>query len=224
MTRTHRRLTAVAAGALAIAMVGGCAGTGVRPGSTVVGVTSLYAEGATLAAKPYQREAQGGGYVTVDVTIFAGPLPDSNMAAGPPTLIARFSNKGGDGVDGNKKEKRYGWKPKHEAVYDLVLEPGTAGRTKWIMYERRGPDAPTVYRTGSLAPCERYPHESRVRDVAFKDCPVPVRYDPTETVAVMPRDVVVRFASDLDGGEMKQPWAIAPAWISCNSGCCSLGW
>jgi hypothetical protein len=202
------RLTAI--GALVLPLLYACAGNGTRVPQTVASVGLPHSQ---------EREAEGGGFVTVDISVFSGVTqPDTAMPAGSDSLnIARFSNRG----EGGKREKRYDWKPRDSASYLLVLSPGASGRTKWTMIEvdsvgggRR------VHRTGYLRTCEGKRHIWPTRSAGFKDCDLTVPYDPLEIAAVNSTELV-QFASYI--GDREFPPQDAPAWISCNSGCCSLG-
>jgi hypothetical protein len=151
--------------------------------------------------------------------------------AGPPTTIAWFSNYGERG----KREKRYGWKPDSQAQYDLVLSNDGSERTKWTLNETNSTTkARTPVRTGHLWVCEEY-HPSYSREVGFKDCPRRVvPYDAAEVGLTPVRNRVASFASHITslasyvkGTEEEANETMAaqdgPIWISCTSGCCTLG-
>lgn len=175
-----------------------------------------------VGVSQFQREAQEGGLVTVDAGVLPGPLPDLNMT-GPPTTLAWFSNEGADG----KHEKRYGWKPRSDAEYELVLSNDGSGRTKWTMNEiNRATRARASIHSGHLWACEDY-HAPAAREVGFRDCPRTVPYDSAGLRSSRASEQVVSFASYLKGSETRSEEALspqnAPIWISCTSGCCTMG-
>jgi len=176
-----------------------------------------------VALGQFPREAREGGFVTVDAGVIPGPLPEVNMS-GPPTTVAWFSNEG----EGGKHEKRYGWKPNTQAEYDVVLSNDGSGRTKWTMNEiNRATRARTAVHSGHLWPCEPDWHATAgKREVGFKDCPQPIQYDSSE-VGLNPdaRDLAIfaSYAPPRETGNEETLTVSPPIWISCTSGCCTLG-
>jgi hypothetical protein len=171
--------------------------------------------------KSWQRVAAGGGLVTVDVTVLSGSgsIPSWSVPPSDPDTIAVFSNH----AEGGKREKRYDLKRSDTASYKLVLSNDGSGKTKWTMLEVVGATM-TLHRSGHLWPCDSVPHPDSVprrRDVGFKDCTIAVTYNPIET-ALAPFAKVI-FASYLMPPREAPPPEDAAAWISCTSGCCSLG-
>jgi hypothetical protein len=167
----------------------------------------------------FTREARGGGFVTVYAGVVPGPLPDTNMT-GPPTTVAWFANVG----EGGKREKRYDWRPSSQAQYELVLSNDGTRRTKWTMNEiDLGTRARTPVRTGHLYACDIEPHTYSMRMIGFKDCGRHVLYDPRELSLSPLESQPTSFASYLKGGDAALDEAIGPVWISCTSGCCTLG-
>jgi len=169
----------------------------------------------------HQRYAESVGSVTVDVTVFGGPVPDTNMTGGSVT-VAEFSNVG----EGGKKEKRYKWRPRGAAnyKYELVLSADPkAKRTRWDMVEvNQVTRARVSYKSGHLWSCDPRDHPASGRAANFKACALPVEYDPSE-LAGIPQGASVRFASYLRNEDAESLQSDTPVWISCNSGCCSLG-
>lgn len=209
-TSNHRRLMAIGSGAVLIATLQGCCPP-VPPG------------GLILLAKSQPREAEGGGRVTVDYGVVPGAMPESTMSAGPEISVAWFSNRG----EGGKKEKRYGWKPRTQAEYELVLSHDGSGRTKWTMREHSrlgGRPSWVAVRSGHLRPCTPGPDHppTTYRDVDFRDCQPGIPYDPAETASSI-ASAIVRFAAHTTDGDGGFPPENAPGWISCDGGCCSLG-
>src|SRR5689334_22830577 len=88
-----------------------------------------------FAVRQFRRVAEGTNTppdsVTVDVTIFTGPVADTNMSPGPPITFASFSNRGEHG----RREKRYAWRGRPVFRYELVLSNDGTGKTKWTMNE-----------------------------------------------------------------------------------------
>ncbi len=167
------------------------------------------------------REALGGGYVTVDMGVIPGPLPDTNMI-GSPTIVAWFSNRG----EGGKREKRYDLKPRSDAEYELVLSSDGSGRTKWTMNEiNRATLVKTAFHSGHLWTCDPTDHSALSRAVGFKDCTRAIDYDSYSPGGVQERHRMIVFASNNDVGSEDEDRmsASAPIWISCSSGCCTLG-
>ena len=189
---------------------------GVAIFGTVEGCTSVCNCPNEALSKSFRRAAKGGGYVTLDVTIRPGAVPDWNIPPRVPDTIAFISNRG----EGGKNEKRYDLKPSSIAQYVLVLsrDPSPSVGNLWSLYER-GQTKP--HRTGHVAPCEAY-HPPYPRDLGFRDCVLPVKYDPRETAFQLPPASVI-FASYVMQGHQGLPPEDAAVWISCNSGCCSLG-
>jgi hypothetical protein len=179
-------------------------------------------EGVAALAQ-FQRDAREGGSVTVDAGVVPGALPETNMS-GPPITVAWFSNEG----EGGKHEKRYGWKPNTQAEYDLVLSNDGSGRTKWTMNEiDRATSGRTPVRTGHLWACEPDWHPTAgKREVGFKGCPQQIQYDSSEADLVQTTREHATFASyippDWSGNEATLTVS-RPIWISCTSGCCTLG-
>ena len=176
-----------------------------------------------IAVSKFQREAVGGGVVTVDAGVIPGALPETNMS-GPPTTVAWFSNEG----EGGKREKRYGWKPNSQAEYELVLSNDGSGRTKWTMNEiNRASRGRVPVRTGHLWVCDdRYHATVGLREIGFKECTPGIPYDPTEDASNSGSGLPVRFASYRAPAETSDGEILTvsrPVWISCNSGCCTLG-
>ena len=198
----RRRLMVALLGVAILGAVEGCSSVCNCPGAAV--------------SKSFRRAARGGGYVTLDVTIRPGGMPDWNIPPRFPDTIAFISNRG----EGGKNEKRYDLKPSSIAQYVLVLsrDPSPSIATLWSLYER-GQTKP--HRTGHLAPCETY-HRPSARDLDFRDCALPVRYNSLETAFQLPNASVI-FASYVTPGHQELQPELAAAWISCNSGCCSLG-
>lgn len=213
-TSNHRRLMAIGSGAVLIATLQGCHRGLIVP-----------AMPGTLVLASQHREAEGGGFVTVDYGVVPGVMPDSNMSAGPEMSVAWFSNRG----EGGKKEKRYGWKRHTQAKYELVLSHDGSGRTKWTMREHRivsGRPYSMAFKSGHLRPCTAgpwHPHPpTSVREVGFRDCQPGIPYDPAETASHVP-SAIVHFAINTTEGDGRFPPQNAPGWISCDGGCCSLG-
>lgn len=202
-------------------------------GALVMGEMNACAAPMTLTPPPlvdgvvalgqFQREAREGGFVTVDVGVVPGALPETNMS-GPPTTVAWFSNEG----EGGKHEKRYGWKPNTEAEYDLVLSNDGSGRTRWTMNEiNRATRGRTAVHSGHLWTCEPDWHPTAgKREVGFKDCPQRIQYDSSEVALNPDPRRLATFASyippDRTGNE-ETLTVSHPIWISCTSGCCTLG-
>jgi hypothetical protein len=176
-----------------------------------------------VALTQFQRDAREGGTVTVDAGVVPGALPDTNMA-GAPITVAWFSNEG----EGGKHEKRYGWKPNSEAEYDLVLSNDGSGRTKWTMNEiNRATRGRTAVHSGHLWACEPDWHPTAgKREVGFKDCPQRIQYDSSEVGLNPDTRELATFASYIPAREAGNEEALTvtrPVWISCTSGCCTLG-
>jgi hypothetical protein len=215
-TKSWARIGGVAViGAVVVAALNGCAApVTLTPPPLVDGV---------LAQGQFQREAREGGFVTVDAGVVPGALPETNMS-GPPFTVAWFSNEG----EGGKHEKLYGWKPNTQAEYDLVLSDDGSGRTKWTMNEiNRITKGRTAVRSGHLWTCEPDWHPiAGKREVGFKDCPQRIQYDSSDLSLNSDPKKVAAFASYIPPRESGSEEALAvspPVWISCTSGCCTLG-
>jgi hypothetical protein len=167
----------------------------------------------------FLRVAQDGGFVTVYGGVLPGPLPDTNMT-GPPITVAWFSNVGERG----QHERRYDWRPNSQAQYDLVLSNDGSGRTKWTMNEiNLSTRVRTPVRTGRLWACDTVDHSYTARAVGFKDCPRTVHYDPRELGLNPMGNRLSSFANYVEGLATEVDEATGPVWISCTSGCCTLG-
>lgn len=184
--------------------------------------------GTALTSAEHERDAEGGGRITMHVTVFQGLVPDTNMI-GLPTKVAEFRNWG------PAKENRYKFKRREESWYELILTPDPkAGKTRWDLYEVVARSlARSRHSHGHLWTCHPGP-AATARDVSFQDCTARVEYDPSElaAIATASSNQSVRFASfttDEAGLSFTTEEAglrtiyNAPIWISCNSGCCSLG-
>jgi hypothetical protein len=175
-----------------------------------------------VGVEQFEREAKEGGVVTVDAGVVPGALPDTNMS-GPAETVAWFSNEG----QGGKHEKRYGWKPNSDAEYYLVLSNDGSGRTKWTMNEiNRATGASRPFRSGHLWGCELYHPTATTRQVGFKVCPQTIQYDSSEVSLNAGGDRLARFASytfEPEPGDEDALTVLGPVWISCTSGCCTLG-
>ncbi len=179
-------------------------------------------------ALPFWRDAAGGGFVTVNTAVQAGPLAVWNAPPATPTTYAIFDNNG----ELSKHEKRYDLKKNSNAYYSLVLskDQGTTSRTKWELLEWRqvnGKKVSAVHRSGHLWQCEQYLHTPTSREVGFKDCPAPIPYDPSEgapnPIALSEYGAIARFASSIKSEDVDFTIQNGPIWISCTTGCCSLG-
>jgi hypothetical protein len=165
------------------------------------------------------REAESGGYVTVDFGVFPGPVPELNMR-GAETRHGWYSNRG----EGGKREKLYKWKPRKDAEYDLVLSADLAfGKTRWTMYET---DTRTRMRrqhlTGHLEECEKY-HPPVNRDAGFKDCGRTLpSVSPGARSFRTTHSGLAAFASSFSTGEPTLQSTTGRGWIACDYGCCSL--
>jgi hypothetical protein len=210
------------AGILIIAATKACKPVTIAPRPIVAGVVGV---------SEFRREARDSGlFVTVYAGVMPGPLPDTNMT-GPPTTVAWFSNQGERG----EHERRYDWKPNSQAQYDLVLSNDGSGRTKWTMNEINSvTGVRTPVRSGRLWVCDTKYHASTAREVGFRDCARAVRYDPIEfrlnTVKTQPMSLagyITSFATYIKGSETRSEERMSPengpVWISCTSGCCTLG-
>ncbi len=215
METTVSRRMAAACFVLALSSLEACT-PATRPGELVVPSGSPT---ALLMSKPIQREAQGSGTVTVEVGVIAGPLPTLDMPPGAPVVVAWFSNAG----EGGKKEKRYGFKPRAEAEYELTLMNDGSGRTKWTLNEvNRRTFARSAHSSGHLWLCDASEHPvDGPRDADFKDCSAQVMYDSAQANGALPRPA--RLASNTGFDTQTLTRLNAPIWISCTSGCCSLG-
>src|SRR5947207_2038708 len=167
-------------------------------------------------AKSWPRDAAGGGLVTVDVTTLPGPMPSWNVPPVTPDTIGLLSNHG----EGGKHEKRYDLKPNATATYKLVLSNDGTAKTKWTLYEKVGGSL-SSHRSGHLWACDTAYHAPLLRAVGFRDCSLTVTYDSLETALATPLRNI-KFASYLMP-LLNAPTKAAAIWISCNSGCCSLG-
>ena len=161
--------------------------------------------------------------MTVDAGVFPGALPETNMS-GPPTTVAWFSNEG----QGGKHEKMYGWKPNTDAEYELVLSNDGSGRTKWTMNEiNRVTRGRTAARSGHLWTCDGMYHMTAgLREVGFKECIPGIPYDSAEARSNSDNGHLARFASytmPSEAGNLEAFTVVGPIWISCTSGCCTLG-
>jgi hypothetical protein len=192
----------------------------------IAGIQSCTTLGAPLLdvtvlarAQSFPREAAGGGLVTVNTAALSGPLADWNKPPAAPTTYAFLSNNGENG----KREKRYDLKTKFEAYYELVLstDPGST-QTKWELFEVKGPNDRKPHGSGHLWQCEAYAHTPTYGEVGFKDCPEPIPYDYPPAVALR-QPSFARFASSVETEDAGLTVQNAPIWISCTTGCCSLG-
>jgi hypothetical protein len=165
----------------------------------------------------FRREAKGGGLVTVDVAVLPGALPSWNVPPGSPQRIGWFSNRG----EGGKREKRYDFKPNRDTVYELELSNDSSTRTKWTLYERHGLTR-TAHKQGHLWMCDADAHGSVGRAIGFYDCTAPVTYDPGELSTIAPTTHYF-FASFVKRDDRPDLLISPAAWISCTTGCCSLG-
>ena len=194
------------------------------PATSVAPAPRPIVEGV-IGVSSVSREARDGGFVTVYYGVVPGPLPDTSMT-GPPTTVAWFSNVG----EGGKNERRYDWKPSTQAQYELVLSTDSSGGPRWTRWTRWTMNeinattrVRTPFRTGRLWTCDRDPHSSTARAVRFKDCTQRVQYDPRELSLHTMGNQLTTFASYIKGGETETDEANGPVWISCTSGCCTLG-
>jgi hypothetical protein len=209
-----RRLVFISmAGGVVAAMVFGCNGQG---GYVIPKPEPPNIHGFQIS-KSFQREAQGGGFVTVDVAVNPGALPSWSSPPASPKTIGWFSNRG----EGGKREKRYGFKPNRDTVYELEISNDLSPRTKWTMYEVSGVSR-LPYRSGHLWACDDSTHGAVGRDIDFRDCTAPVTYSPAELVSAARQSryfLAIYVRPDHDALALLSP----AAWISCTTGCCSLG-
>ena len=168
--------------------------------------------------RSWQREAVGGGFVTVNTLPSSGSLADWDSPPAVPTVYALLDNNG----EGNKRERRYDLKKKDEVRYELVLSNDGSGRTKWELIEvAHFTLTRTPHRRGHLWRCHDE-HVAAGRQIGFRPCTLPVEYNTGEIAATEPAGFLARFASH----SISEDAALDPRaaiWISCNTGCCSLG-
>jgi|GEM_PF-3310315 hypothetical protein len=212
--RWGRVCTITVVGIMMTAVLKACTPVTVAPRPVVEGVVGV---------SEFPRDALEGGRVTVFGGVVPGPLPDTNMA-GPPTTVAWFSNLGEEG----KHERRYGLKPNSQAQYEIVLSSDGSGRTKWTMNEiNPATKVRTSFRSGRVWACEDYHRPAAAREVGFRDCPRRVPYDSTERRSISIGNQLTSFANYIKGGETGSETRLSaedgPIWISCTSGCCTLG-
>lgn len=223
-TSNHRMLMAIGSGALVMATLQGCTAT-LHPtpspdpdhGHLIVPPIP-----GTAAWKTQQRRAEDGGLVTVDYYVVPGAMPSENMGPGPAILVAWFSNRGERG----KKEKRYGWKPRRQAEYELVLSHDGSGKTKWEMREHGlagGRPYSVGVRSGHLLRCTGpdHPPDKTYRDVDFKACQPGIPYDRAEIASGI-QGSMVRFATNSMDGDGRFLQYDSPGWITCDGGCCTF--
>ena len=168
-------------------------------------------------ARSWRREALGGGFVTVNTAAVPGSIADWDNPPAVTTVYAVLDNNG----EGNKREKRYLLKKKDDVRYELELSNDGSGRTKWALIEVANFTlARSQHMSGHLWRCHDE-HEAAERQIGFRadDCTFPVEYDVTTEQSTF----LARFASHLIPGDATPPIERAPIWISCNTGCCSLG-
>lgn len=170
-------------------------------------------------ARSWRREAVGGGIVTVNIAPVPGTIADWDTPPAVDTVYAHLDNNG----EGNKHEKRYDLKKKDDARYELVLSGDGSGRTKWELIEvARLTLARTRHRSGHLWRCHDE-HVATDRQIGFReDCTLPVEYD-DEIASTEQSGLLARFASHLMSGDAALDIERSAIWISCNTGCCSLG-
>jgi hypothetical protein len=214
-TAARRLVVRSMIGGLVAALCYGCSGVNPDPYGGVLSRNSIQ---GFVILKSFQREAKGGGFVTVDVALKPGGVPSWSSPPVSPDTIGWFSNRG----EGGKHEKRYDFKSAPDTVYQLVTSYDGSGRTKWTIYELQGL-AHTVFKSGHLWPCDSFPHTVYLRDMGFKSCGLPVTYPESElafTSAPSHYFLASFVRTDSDDEEL----LLSPAaWISCTTGCCSLG-
>ena len=174
--------------------------------------------GLIPGARTWRREAVGGGFVTVNTLPSSGSLADWDTPPAVPTVYALLDNNGED----NKREKRYELKKKDDVRYELVLSGDGSGRTKWELIEvAHFTLTRTPHRQGHLWRCDEE-HVAAGRQIGFRYCTLPVEYNTGEIAATEPAGFLAKFASHLISGDAALD-PRAAIWISCNTGCCSLG-
>lgn len=185
----------------------------------------------------YERKTVGCPFCLVHVATsapFGIPLFDPAKPPPSPITVGYISNVG----EGGLHEKRYDLKPSNKAQYELELS-NDGGRTRWIIYELPvGTSLRLVHRSGHLEVCDTYGHLSKEADIGFKDCQRVVRYNPLENTSLTSQPLQLASADYSDvprswweapafGSGWRDairlpPFDISPAWISCESGCCTL--
>jgi hypothetical protein len=186
--------------------------------------TPLFDVAGLPLAQPFWRAAAGGGLVTVNTAVQPGSVVSWNSPPAAATTYALIDNNG----ENNKREKRYDLRKNTEAYYSLVLsaDPNST-RTRWQIFEVTGKKDSTLHRSGHLWPCDNYEHMPKTREFGFRDCTVPIPYDPRETnstgAAAMEPGGLFHFASSIKSEDSELLIQDAPVWISCTTGCCSLG-
>ena len=216
MGGSTRRQNAVVVIVSAVLVAGsqGCATVDPVPTPT----TPRFEVSALPGARKWTREAQGGGFVTVNMAATSGSLADWDGPPAVPNVYALIDN------DSTKREKRYQLKKKDEVRYELELSNDGSGRTKWELIEVANFTlVRTRHRSGHLWRCHDE-HLAAAREIGFRaaDCTYPVEYD-DGIAATEQSGFLARFASHLIPGDAADLIERAPIWISCNTGCCSLG-
>jgi hypothetical protein len=227
----HGRLTSIASAMLLMATLTAC--TTLRPVSRpplpvpanppvalpAGAIVPMSVTMGLIYAGSQDRDAEGGGLVTVDFGVIPGPVPKLENMSGHASTVAWFSNRG----EGGKREARYGWKPRDSAHYELVVLPVANGRTRWVMIEvNRQTGDRARHNAGQLWRCEKY-HPSSIRQAGFRDCEKPVTSISAAAESFRPlASGLVVFASVFSPGEENVQSRTAPGWIACDYGCCSL--
>lgn len=215
MGGSTRRQNAVVVIVSAVLVAGsqGCATVDPVPTPT----TPRYDVSLLPGARSWLREAQGGGFVTVNTAATSGAIADWDTPPTSTTVYAHIDNNG----EGNKREKRYQLKKKDDARYQLELSDDGSGRTKWELIEVASFTlVRTRHRSGHLWRCHEE-HVAADRQIGFRECTLPVEYD-DGIAATEQSGFLAKFASHLISGDAALD-PRAAIWISCNTGCCSLG-
>jgi hypothetical protein len=205
------------------------------PWAFLLGVTALTSgckakqDVTTMTAPPppsgfknenkFDRRDDDGGSVPVYV------------AVGDNAIIVNSSNAGSSDVAlgwianaGQKKEKRYGFRPSDKATYILYARSAANGGG-WRIEEDPTGGGPTnpSWKTGQFSTCDT--HNANVPDVGFKDCGGTVSSTPA-----------MLKSSSMTGGlfssmftrilavfmDKRDPPSLdAPGWAACTEGCCS---
>lgn len=175
--------------------------------------------GLIPGVRSWRREAVGGGFVTVNTAPSTGSLADWDTPPAAATVYAFLNNDG----ENNKRERRYDLKKKDDVHYEVLLSNDGSGRTKWELVEVANFGLTrTSHRSGHLWRCEDE-HAAAGRQVGFRDCTLPVEYNSGEIASTEQSGFLARFASHVISGDPAFTPERAAIWISCNTGCCSLG-
>lgn len=172
-------------------------------------------------------------YVLEDTT--GAPDPVDVQVADDAIIIDRKAPPNADALlgkienVGNKKEKRYKFKPESEAVYYLYAKSSlVGGSTGWYITEEKKNGQEKPFLEGSFGLCDAMAHPPASANIGFKRCErLGQRQTNVQVAELVPTgyvEMLYRRALALitNFKTSRRSMSNDPGWVACTDGCCTM--